>query len=209
MVLGLEVFERGVQEYWQERARRAPHIQARERAFPDLALRYASRTPQHFIRDDLRQIMEWKHTDIRWFNRAMKGIEEESDEKIIRVTSGIAFDVTSTVRPFVRAFYGVGVASVSAILTAARPDLYAVIDAFVLIAVDHHYTFAWIDRIRRNKDGELEPEYSDYPSYVDFCRIRAKELTKASNKEWTPRKVEMSLWAIGKKLSDDKHVTCR
>jgi len=99
MVLGLEVFERGVQEYWQEIARRAPHIQARERAFPALSLRYASRTPQHFIRDDLRQIMEWKHTDIRWFNRAMKGIEEESDEKIIRVTSGIAFDVTNTVRP--------------------------------------------------------------------------------------------------------------
>ena len=208
MGLDLAAFEQGVQEYWAEMARRAPHIQAREHAFSRLALRYASRTPPHFTRDDLKQIMEWKHTDIRWFNRAMDGINEASDEKIARLTSGIAFDVKGAVQPFIRAFYGVGVASVSAIFTAARPDLYAVIDVFVLIAIDHYYTFPWIDRMQRNKKGQLDPAYSDYPSYVDFCRIRARELAKASGREWTPRQVEMALWAVGKKLSDGNQASC-
>jgi hypothetical protein len=201
MPLDLNSFELGVQQYWDEIGRRAPHVQAREHAFSQLAQRYAGRNPQHFTREDIGLIMEWKHTDIRWFNRAMKGINEATDEKIVRVTSGVAFDAERAVQPFIRAFHGVGVASVSAILTAARPDLYAVIDAFVLIGIDHYYTFPWIDRMGRGKEGQLVPEYADYPAYVNFCRIRAKELGKGSKREWTPREVEMALWAVGKKLS--------
>lgn len=210
MPLALVEFEQGVKEYWEEMKRRAPHVQAREHAFPQLALRYASRTPPHFTRDDLKQIMEWKHTDVRWFNRAMEGINQASDEKITSVTTGFGkLDVSAAIRPLIGAFYGVGVASVSAILAAARPDLYAVIDVFALKAIDRHYTFPWIDRMNRNKKGDLEPTYQDYPSYVDFCRKRAGELAKASGEEWTPRRVEMALWAIGKRFDGDHDVRCR
>lgn len=208
MPIDLSAFEEGVREYWEEIGRRAVHVQTRERAFSQLAPHYASHTPPHFTREDLRQIMEWKHTDARWFNRAMEGINAASNEKIIHVTSNIPSNARSAVQRYIGAFYGVGVASVSAILTVARPDLYAVIDVFPLLAIDHYYTFPWIDRMARNKGGQLQPGYPDYPSYVGFCRKRASELTKTSGQEWTPRKIDMALWGVGKKVSGSKHVAC-
>src|SRR5947207_4022186 len=147
MLVSLGEFEQGLREYWSEIDRRARHVQAREQAFDDLAAAYAGKTPPHFNRAELTQIMEWKHTDARWFNRAMQGINAVSDAKIAQITSNISADPRLAIQGFNGAFHGVGVASASAILTGARPDLYAVIDVFALIAIDHHYTFSWIDRM--------------------------------------------------------------
>ena len=208
MLVSLGEFEQGLREYWSEIDRRARHVQAREQAFDDLAAAYAGKTPPHFNRAELTQIMEWKHTDARWFNRAMQGINAVSDAKIAQITSNISADPRLAVRGLNGAFQGVGVASASAIVTAARPDLYAVIDVFALIAIDHHYTFSWIDRMARNKEGQLQPTYFDYPSYVEFCRIRARELSKVSGKDWIPRKVDMALWGLGKRLGANKHLAC-
>jgi len=64
-----------------------------------------ARTPPHFTRDDLEQITEWEHTDIWWLNRAMEGVNEASDEKIIRVTTGLGrLDVSVAIRPLIGAF---------------------------------------------------------------------------------------------------------
>jgi hypothetical protein len=209
MPLSLPEFEEGVREYWREIASRHCHVQAREEAFDKLAAAYSVKNPPHFNRAELRRIMEWKHTDVRWFNRAMEGINAASDARILQVTSNIPSEPPLAVQQFNGAFHGVGVASVSAILTAARPDLYAVIDVFALIAIDRYYTFSWIDRMARNKDGQLQPTYSDYPSYVECCRVRARELSKGSGQEWTARRVDMALWGVGKKLSANKRVACR
>src|SRR5215469_3199210 len=121
MPLNLAAFEEGVQNYWTEIDRRSPQVQAREHAFANLAVAYLTRNPPYFNRAELKRIMEWKHTDARWFNRAMEGINAASDERIVHVTANVPYDPKLAVQRFHGAFHGVGVASVSAILTAARP----------------------------------------------------------------------------------------
>jgi hypothetical protein len=209
MGLDLAAFEQGVRDYWIEIASRSQQVQARERAFPDLAVRFASRSPRHFTREDLEEIFIWKYTDARWRDRALEGIRQVKDESIILLTSRIGMhDVQATVRLFHGAIYGVGIAGVSAILTAARPDLYAVIDVFALIAIDHHYTFAWMDRVPRDKNGKLQADENSYAPYVNFCGLRAAELSKAAQKPWKPRDIDISLWAIGKQLADGHSSRC-
>jgi hypothetical protein len=97
---------------------------------------------------------------------------------------------------------------VSAILTAARPDLYAGIDVFALIAIDHYYTFPWMDRVPRDKDGKLQADENSYAPYINFCRLRAGELSKVDQKPWRPRDIDMALWAIGKQLADRHSSSC-
>jgi hypothetical protein len=84
-----------------------------------------------------------------------------------------------------------------------------VIDVFALIAIEHHYNPPWMRLVARDKDGNPQATDESYAHYVRFCVERAKELTAASHRDWTPRQVDMALWAIGKQVSDGSKVTCR
>jgi hypothetical protein len=66
-------FQTGVQNYWREIRRRPNAAQKREDAFVELSARFARRQPLSFTREDLTLIMEWKHTDARWRDRALRG----------------------------------------------------------------------------------------------------------------------------------------
>jgi hypothetical protein len=199
-------FEDGFQYYWREIGRRAPAVQEREKAFPELAVRFGTRKPPHFTRGDLVSIMEWKHTDPRWRDRAVSGIRSATDVLLVGLTSKIGqVELPRLVREFEGKISGVGVASVSAIATAARPDLFSVIDDFALRAISHYYDRAWVRSIYRDKKtGNFQPIYRDYIAYVEFCRASAVELSEATGQLWTPRMVDMALWGIGKKLADEQ-----
>jgi hypothetical protein len=64
MPLTLEDFEQGVRDYWAEINRRSVEVRRREEAFPELATRFATRNPPHFVRKDLEEILVWKYTGI-------------------------------------------------------------------------------------------------------------------------------------------------
>src|SRR5690349_5713798 len=90
MPLSLADFERGLRDYWVEIGRRSPDVQARERAFPSLAGTFTSRNPPHFTRQELELIIAWKYTDGRRRARAMRGLQQLSDQRIVELTRGIA-----------------------------------------------------------------------------------------------------------------------
>lgn len=129
---------------------------------------------------------------------------------IVKLTAKIDdLELRDLVRWFNGAVYGVGIAGVSAIFTAARPSRYAVIDVFALIAIEHHYNPPWIRLVARDKGGNPEATDESYAPYIRFYLERAKEQTSASCEDWTPRNVDMALWAIGKQVSDGRKVNCR
>jgi hypothetical protein len=86
-----------VDRYWQEIERRPVEVQLREKAFPSLAARFAGRRPPHFQREDLEFIMFWKHTDVRWRNRALSGLSHVSDARIRERTARISSTVDEVV----------------------------------------------------------------------------------------------------------------
>jgi hypothetical protein len=203
MALSLAEFEAGLSDYGREIAGRSPEIQKREAAFPLLAAKFAASQPPHFTREDLEAIMDWKHTDTRWRNRALDGLQSVGDDLLLTLTTKIGrVELSKLASEFEGKIYGVGVASVSAILTAARPDLFAVIDDFALKGMWLHCHEGWLRSMSRDKKtGRFNPNYRDYTSFVKFCRERAEELTTEAPEPWTPRMVEMAFWAIGKRLA--------
>lgn len=194
----LKAFQNGVQDYWREIGRRSLAAQNREHAFLELASQFARRQPPSFTRAELTLIMEWKHTDARWRDRALRGLSDVTDEHLTKLTSPIANHDLNILLPLMRGeISGVGIASVSAILTAARPDRFCVIDEFALNAVKFHYSPEWL---RQGRDGKFVLDEKTYISYVKLCRKQAEALTNSSGELWTPRQVEMAFWAIGKSL---------
>jgi hypothetical protein len=200
MSLGLSDFEEGVRAYWREIERRSAEIQVRELEFPKLAAKFAGRIPPHFVREDLELIIKWKYSfDCRLCDRALEGLRRLTDRKVVSLTRHIGVDKLEYLLPWLRgAIPGVGIAGLSSILAAARPDLYAVIDDFSLRAIYVHFGLPWIKATQRSKDGRFIAEEKTYIPYVDFCSACAREITKRAGRAWTPRDIEMALWGVGK-----------
>ena len=212
MPLDRKSFEEGVVAYAREIARRSAQEQAREQKFAQLAAKYAERQPPHFTPSELELIVAWKHTDARWRAKALMGLRKAQESLLVGLTSNIGqIDLYQLDERFRGKIEGVGVATVSAIITAACPDLFSVIDDFALRAIRHHYDPGWLRSVPRDKKTQsFNPDYKNYVPYVEFCRDRADELASVTGQQWTPRRVEMALWAIGKELAggQGKHGRC-
>ena len=210
MRLGLKDYGDGVRRYWAVIRGRSSCVQETENVFPQFAAIYASRTPPHFSRGDLEAIIEWKHNmDARRRTKALDGLRELPESHIVGLTGDIGDDIEASMKPlFCKSRYAgeipnVGIATVSAILTAARPDLFAVIDTYALGAIYYHYNFPWLHKISRDKDKKLIADWNSYPPFVGFCRAQAAKLTMVHKERWTPRQIEMALWGIGKELEEN------
>jgi hypothetical protein len=210
MKLQLKDYQQGECKYYQVTASRAKCVQDSEDNFPEFPALFASRVPPHFTRGDLEQIIAWKHNmDGRWRASALEGLANFPEERIAGLTTNIGENIEESIRPFFCAqrcageIAGVGVATTSAILTAARPDLYAVIDTYALAAIYHHYNFAWLYRLSRDKEGKLIADWTAYPHYVGFCRAEAAKLWMVHKQPWTPRKIDLALWGLGKQLEEN------
>ncbi len=202
MILDLTAYLSAITSYWTEIAKRGQTIQDRERAFSLLASRFEARKPPHFVRTDLHEIIVWKHTDARRQNKALEGLQAVSDEEIETLTTRLdsLSNPCSVAAAFRGRIKGAGIATVSAVLAAARPSLFPVIDVFALEAAEHYYDPSWLRVVPRDANGRFAATFETYGPFTQFCRERVDELTTAGGQDWTPRRVDMALWAIGKDL---------
>ncbi len=205
MVLSLALCRSGYDDYWAEIATRPLVVREREKAFPALAERFRTRHPPHFTRDDLAQIIDWKYTDGRRRKKASAGLSRTSDAAIREATGQIAtLDEPAmaalTLEPLI---HGVGPAGVSAILAAASPRRFPVIDVYAVKALCHYDPQPWCKAVKFDKRGNLCNAAAIYPAYVQYCRQVARRLSNVPDTpEWRPRDVDIALWGLGKNLDD-------
>jgi hypothetical protein len=118
--------QRGSAAYQDEMQSRSQQENNRDHQFDELASRYSSLSRPHFTRRELELILTWKHTHRRWLKAALDGLAVVSDSAIRSATNRIATidDPRVALQEMARFARGVGDASISAILTAARPDSF-------------------------------------------------------------------------------------
>lgn len=199
MTMDLAECNAGIAYYWCEIGRRSSDVQAREHAFPDLARRYAARQPPHFTRQDLHFIIEWKYTDGRWRKRALTGLDAVSGRRLQSVTCAIARldEPAAAARALRGLIKGVGIAGVSAILAAAKPEQFPVIDVFAILAICHHESPSWIMALSRSAEGRFQPDEASYSPYTRYCREKAGELSQAAGESWSPATTTVEFNAFG------------
>lgn len=202
MALTPKDIQAGIDLYWEEINSRSPEIRKREEVFPQLADRFSSLTPPEFNRSDLEEIIRWKYTDARWRDRALDGLSQVSDSEIQKVTRWITGlnDPEKAIQRLNDFIKGVGIAGISAILAAARPDMYPVIDIFALAALEHHSKERWLRSLKRDEKGRPKADITAYPPYTLKCRQLAKSFSQETGVHWTARMIDMGLWGLGKSL---------
>jgi hypothetical protein len=207
-ILRLEDYEAGVRKYWDVTRQRASCVQESEDEFPQFSEIYKKRIPPHFTREDLQNIIKWKHSvDYRRQVKALEGLASFPEDQIMGLTRYIGENIRLSMNCFLSGgagrISGVGIATTSAILTAARPDLYAVVDTYALAAIHHYFPLTWVHRVPRDANGMFAADWHSYAPYVELCREESAKIRLVHKQPWTPRKVDMALWGLGKQLEDD------
>jgi hypothetical protein len=203
--------KRGLALYHEEMKRRSASERKRDADFPLLATRFRRRQPPYFGRKDLTDIIRWKHGDWKAPREAaIQGVASVTDATIRKTTGGIARTDAglAALRGIVGLASGIGPATASAILAAARPDVYAVIDVFALKALCRYEPEAWHRRLRYDRKGRPTADERVYTDYVNTCRRLAVLMQRATKSpDWTPRRVDMALWGLGKAMASRSPVS--
>ena len=113
------------------------------------------------------------------------GIESISDIRIQGTTSRIANEdePNAAADAFWGFASGVGIASISAILAAARPSIYPVIDVFALMALLKYKPEGWQQKVKRDPKGRPIAERGVYADFVQTCRRLAARMSKIGKRE--------------------------
>lgn len=186
---------------WDIIKQRPADVIAREKWFQDLPAVCQSRNPPQLTRKDLSEIIIWKHTDPRWRIKPKQGLDNLLDKDISDITI-IAFSDHIPLEYKLQKLLDVpgwGIATVSAILAAGRPNLYGVIDRNVLNVLAKNIE-EWKEIIKFDSKGNPILTKEIYKDFLDWIRTKSSLLSEGSSKKWSPREVEMALWAAGAQM---------
>ena len=145
----------------------------------ELPASIAARRPPHLTLDELARLTEWKMARGEWRARNLV-LVRGNDPATVVATTGEAIALAPEPRkPIVRIaeLEGVGPATASAVMAAARPDAYPFFDELVAAQVPGLGKLGWT--------------IGFYVRYAAALRGRAAAL----GDPWTPASVERALWA--------------
>lgn len=105
-------------------------------------------------------------------------------------------DVSQSIKTVMK-IRGLGSSGASAFLAIMFPDKFGTVDQFVVKSL------LKVNGLEENKVlSQMNPEnlkIKDIEFVMEIMREKAKELNKCFNtKFWTPRKIDMILWSIGR-----------
>lgn len=126
-------------------------------------------------------------------NEGMK-LLESIQKQIFSVYDNDPFN-TAAMLEAAKQVYGLGTAGASGLLAIMFPERYGTVDQFLLYSLlkvnglaEHEKLEKMIPTSLKVKDGVL---------LIDILRRKASELNKTfGTNEWTPRKIDMVLWAV-------------
>ena len=139
----------------------------------------AARRAPHVTHSEIVRLAEWKMARGVWRARNL-ALVRGNDPKVVVTTSADALaKIPHPTAPItaLAALAGVGPATASGVVAAARPDLYPFFDELVAAQVPKLGAVAWTTGY--------------YRRYADALRERASELAHG----WTPVMVERALWS--------------
>lgn len=157
----------------------------------DLPALIRERRPPYVTRAELVRTTEWKMARGVWRARNLVLVRSNSDTEVETASEEALALVPHPTAPVARLakLAGVGPATASAILAAARPELYPFFDELVAAQVPGL--------------GPVKFTLGFYAAYAEAIRRRAQELEAAGARAdasapptwWTPAAVERALWA--------------
>lgn len=144
----------------------------------------------------------WKYTDPRRYASTTKHFKNEyggNRAELDNIVRGLfTFDLGDIAEGLSRAseIKGLGIAGASGLLALLFPEYFGTVDQFVVKALQSVSTLDQIHRVLKMNPQGLT--LSDGVVLVSIMRRKARELNAGFNSTfWTPRKIDVILWAVG------------
>lgn len=138
-----------------------------------------ARQPAHVTVDELARLTEWKMARGVWRGRNLALVKSNDAADVIEASTNAFAEMPHATRPVavLAKLKGVGPATASAAVAAARPEVYPFFDELVAAQLPELGPVKWT--------------LSYYSRYAEALRAAAGEL----GGEWTPVRLEQALWA--------------
>ena len=145
----------------------------------ELPGRVARRRPAHAVLDELVRLTEWKMARGVWRAPNLVLVKGNDPEEVVAASTEALAQAPEPRKPVARLaeLRGVGPATASALMAAARPEHYPFFDELVAAQVPALGKLGWT--------------LGFYVKYATALRARAAALGAG----WTPAMVERALWA--------------
>jgi hypothetical protein len=139
----------------------------------------AGRDPAHVTHDELVRLTEWKMARGVWRARNLVLVRGNDADVVERTSAAALAQAPHATEPIkaLAALAGVGPATASAVMSAARPDVYPFFDELVAAQA-----------------SGLGPVAFTLPYYARYAEA-LRERARALGDPWTPSDVERALWA--------------
>lgn len=138
-----------------------------------------AREPAHVTLDEMVRLTQWKMARGVWRGRNLALVKSNAEADVVQVSTDAFGEMPHATRPIaaLAKLRGVGPATASAAVAAARPDRYPFFDELVAAQLPGLGPVKW--------------NLSYYGRYSEALREAAMEL----GGEWTPVRLEQALWA--------------
>lgn len=156
-----------------------------------------------FLRDEY---IKWKYTDCRWRQRSTKSLntylETNSLAELDRLRRRLIFftahhDYCGALKA-ADEIRGLGISGASGLLAIIYPQIYATVDRFVVESLTEVQDLPEASRIAKMRSTALT--LKDAMLLIEVMRRQAVVLNKVLDTcTWTPRKIDMVLWATRQK----------
>ena len=145
----------------------------------ELPAAIAARRAPHVTHAELAKLAEWKMARGVWRARNLALVRGNHPALVVKTSTDALATIPHPTAPIaaLAELAGVGPATASGVVSAARPDIYPFFDELVAAQIPTLGPVAWT--------------MSYYRRYADALRERAGELAHG----WTPTMVERALWA--------------
>jgi hypothetical protein len=144
------------------------------------------RAPMHLAHDELVRVTEWKMKRGVWRARNLALVRSNDPAEVQRLSAEAFALMPEPRKPVARlaTLAGVGPATASAVLAAARPDMYPFFDEVVAAQIPDL--------------GPVAFTAAYYARYAERLRERAVRLAAACpDAGWTAHAISQALWSIG------------
>ena len=154
----------------------------------------------------LEKYFKWKYTDLRRYATTTKMLRTYESEgrlgDLLAVRDQLLALDTGDIKgalAMASQIKGLGTAGASGLLSALYPETFGIVDQFVVKAL---LMVPELDEGTRQALAKMKPDSlsaKDGVLLIEILRVKAAELnTLFQTDSWTPRKVDMILWTLGR-----------
>lgn len=144
----------------------------------------------------------WKFGETRWCKTSIKNLEKNNTKDLLdiknRIISADKDDIKKCLKTAMEV-KGLGVAGAAGLLSILFPQKFGTVDQFLVASLLRTREFCNSEKMQEMDSRRQSLKVDDGVYLEKILRKKSKELNDTfRTSEWTPRKIDMVLWCIGR-----------